>query len=155
MASTGALPDARAAHGSAWDDVEQRLFIGGGRAASDAPQDLNVWHAAAGPAGSWTSLDPTQGPPDGGAAPSWAWDPIAERLLQVGGRVPNDLLLEPQSVSFIDGLPGDWLGLAPSGPVPPPQTAASLVFDADGYAIWLIGGTTHHDLIDGMWQLAF
>ena len=155
LAATGALPAARATHGAAWDDTQQRLFVGGGRAASEVPADLSVWHAGAGPAGSWTTLEPTQGPPDGGAAPSWAWDPVALRLLQVGGRVPHDLLLEPQSVSFLDGLPGDWFGLSPAGGSPPPQTAAAVVFDGDGYGLWMIGGTTHHGLLEGVWRLGF
>ncbi len=155
LASGGAAPDPRVACGAAWDDDEQRLFVGGGRAAHDVPSDLSVWHGNAGPAGSWTSLSPTLGPPDGGASPSWAWDPVAERLLQIGGRVPHDLLLEPQSVSFQEGLPGDWFGLAPAGAPPPELTAAAAVFDVDGYGLWLIGGTTWHGLVDGVWRLDF
>jgi hypothetical protein len=153
--SAGAAPSFRATHGAAWDDVDRRLFVGGGRAGSDVPEDLNVWHAQAGPGGTWTSLDPDMGPPDGGAAPGWAWDPLAERLLAVGGRVPNDLLLEPQSVSFLEGLPGDWLGLAPAGTPPPEMTASAVVFDTDGYGLWIVGGTTWHGLIDGIWRLDF
>ncbi len=155
LSPSGAGPEPRMAHGAAWDDVEQRLFVGGGRAFHDAPEDLFVWHGNAGPAGSWTPLEPALGVPDGVAAAGWAWDPVAERLLQIGGRAPHDLLLEPQSVGFLEGLPGDWVGLSPAGSPPPAHTAGSLVFDPDGYALYGIGGTRHHGLVEGIWRLSF
>ena len=155
LAPTGDLPDERAAFGAAWDPDNRRWFIGGGLGFHEAPEDLYVWDAAAGPVGSWTQLEPTQGVPDGAVAPAWTWDPVASRLLQFGGRTYHDLLLDPQSVRFADGLPGEFFTVEPSGTPPVARTAAVLVFDPLGNAAWFVGGSSWYDLPGGSWRVDF
>jgi hypothetical protein len=124
------------------------LFIGGGRAFYDLPQDLWSLDMSLGQ-GSWSQVQPAGGAPDAAVDACWAWDSDESALIAVGGQGYYELVEDAQQVSFATSAAGIWSLLA-SGPAS--RIGCSAAYVPSPAAVYVTGGLTYYDLLADLWS---
>ena len=131
----GEVPPGRYFHSGIYDPVRERLIIFGGW---DGSSRNDVWALSLSGEPVWTRLFPAGAPP----APRWghaaAYDPIADRMIVIGGTGGSGNMNDVWALS-LGGSP-TWTLVAPSGVAPTPRAQHAVAYDASAQRIILFGG---------------
>lgn len=134
------LPDIAAeGRALAYDSARHRLLMFGG---FDTPLFRNeVWSLALDdPAGGWQQLVAAGTPPAGRRDASAFYDPVADRLIVIGGVDRSTVRSDMVWQLALDGTP-TWSEIVPAGVAPPALVARAAAFDPATSRVLLFGGT--------------
>jgi hypothetical protein len=152
LATLGATPPARWAHSAVYDSRRNGMVVFGGADGSglNPTPRSDTWLLSFADCDAWVPLPLAGSPPlaryDHGAV----YDPIADRMIVIGGRDRTGSRFEFTSLEF--GTPSLWTAFLPGGSTYPTDRGVSLIYDARDDRLLLIGQNSSGRVLENAWH---
>jgi N-acetylneuraminic acid mutarotase len=138
LSPSGALPSVRGGHSMVYDSAANKVIMFGGleeRSITRVP--LNDTWAYDPTANTWTNLSPAGALPSARAYPSMVYTPATNKVIMFGGTSNGTFLNDTRAY---DPTANTWTNLNPTGALPSPRWAHSMVYDSTTGKVILFGG---------------
>lgn len=151
LTTEGAPPPARRLHSAIYDPEHDRMIIFGG---VDTDFNNDVWALSFNDPPTWSRLDPEGPTPAARGGHSAAYDPVAHRMIVIGGydgiSLPHQRRNDVWALSLSEDL--RWRDITPASPGPTARSSHEMVYDSTRHRMILFGGTDPSFLNDA-WAL--
>jgi N-acetylneuraminic acid mutarotase len=134
LSPSGLLPPVRGGQSMVYDSVAHRVIMFGGHGDSGFLSDTWAYDPSA---NKWSELGPTGPVPPVRAYQSMAYDSSSGRVIMFGGEgVSGDL----NDTWAYDAKANAWTNLSPTGTLPYPRVATSMVYSPSSDRVIMFGG---------------
>ena len=99
-------------------------------------------------ANAWRDLSPSGTPPPARSGQSMVCDSGTGQVIMFGGSDDNGFFNDTWAY---DPSKNTWTNLSPSGPLPPPRSAQSMVYDSTSGHVIMFGGTNDQGDLNDIW----
>jgi hypothetical protein len=121
-----------------YDPIADRMIVFGGWTGSQFKND--VWALSLSGTPAWTLLTPSGTPPSPRREYMAAYDPLHQRVLYVGGTLPDPPFASDETWELDLSGPPAWNNLSPGAPRPSARFGGAAVHDPDKDRLLLFGG---------------
>ena len=145
---SGPIPPARSDHVAVVDPSGDRFVVFGGRDLHNFFDDTWSYDMAA---ETWSELTPLGTPPSAREAMAGVYDPVRDRLIIFGGWDGSAALDQTWELTL--GATPTWSQILPSGTLPAPRYAHSMIYDPLRDRLLVFGGFDQSSLFNDVWAL--
>ncbi|MFO7674889.1 MAG: kelch repeat-containing protein [bacterium] len=149
---TGTPPAARSHGVSAWDSVDNRILIVGGRGPEQFYNDVHALSLEPGSEG-WTALSPGGQVPAARAGSGGAYDACDRSLFLFGGYYYAGGFVFYNDLYQLDLVTLSWQHLSPTGTLPRARRHPVFVCDAENRRLVLQGGDVYYERFADWWHM--
>jgi N-acetylneuraminic acid mutarotase len=142
---SGVLPSVRAGPSMVYALVSDKVIMFGG---GDMNSVLNDTWAYDPVTNVWSDLSPSGPLPPARTGQSMVYDPSTGQVIMFGGSDENGFFNDTWTY---DPVANAWRNLNPSGPLPPPRSAQSMVYDSATGRVIMFGGTKDKSDLNDTW----
>ena len=152
LPTAGTAPSSRRGHSAVYDPVRDRMLVFGGVRGLNDSQLLNeVWELSLTDPPTWQQIFPEGTPPSPRFINAYAYDPVADRLIVVGG-YDGGFRNDTWALS-LSGVPS-WSQLSPAGTPPVGRDDLPSAYDPVRHRLILFGGFDGSTILNDVWALS-